>query len=89
VTKIVTTDPKTLASIVSGLAGTVLPTRTFQFELPRESVKEVIPRINELGIRCRTVSERVADHPTRLNCSQSILTIELFKSDEPGFELKW
>jgi hypothetical protein len=87
--KPVTTDPNTLASIVSGLGGTVIPGPTFRFELARENAKEVIPRINELGIRCRTVGERVKDHPTRLNCSQSVLTIELYKSDEPQFDLKW
>jgi hypothetical protein len=88
-TKPVTTDPQVLANIVTGLGGTVIPGPTFRFDLPRESVKEAIPRINELGIRCRTISERVADHPTRLNCSQSILTVELYRSDEPQFDLKW
>jgi hypothetical protein len=78
----------TLANIVTGLGGIVLPTRTFMFELPRENVKEVIPKINELGLRCRTVSERVEDHPTRLRCSRSVLTVEIYKSDEPNFDLK-
>jgi hypothetical protein len=89
--KPVVEDPATLANIVTGLGGTVLPTRTFMFELPRECAKEVIPKINELGIRCRTVSERVADHPTRLNCSQTILVVELYKSqDDDRFHVpKW
>jgi hypothetical protein len=86
-TKPVTEDPQTLANIVTGLGGAVIPGRTFQFELPRENVREVIPKINELGIRCRTVSEKVKDHPTRLNCQQSVLTIELYKSDEKQFDM--
>ena len=86
-TKIVTEDPRTLANIVTGLGGTVIPGRTFQFELPRENVREVIPKINELGLRCRTVSEKVKDHPTRLNSPQSVLTIELYKSNERQFDV--
>ena len=88
-TKIVTEDPRVLASLVSGLGGTVIPGRTFQFELPRENVREVIPRINELGLRARTISEKVKDHPTQLNRTQSVLTIELYKSDDKQFDVPW
>jgi hypothetical protein len=84
---VVTTDANTLANIVIGLGGTPIPGRTFQFELPRENVREAIPIINQLGVRCRTVDEKIKNHPTRLNCQRSVLTIELYKSDEPQFNI--
>ena len=80
--KPITTDPHVLANIVSGLGGTVLAGPTFRFELPRENAKEVIPKINELGLRCRTVDERIKDHPTRLNSQQTVLTIALYNGEE-------
>jgi hypothetical protein len=91
-TKPVTTDPRTLVNIISGLGGTVIPGPTFRFELPRSEVKTVIPKINELGIACRNVGERVEDDPVRLRCSRSVVTIELYKGDdeERRFQMpKW
>ena len=85
--KPITTDPNVLAHLVTGLGDTVIPGRTFKFDLSRDRVRECIPRINDLGLRCRTVGERVADHPTQLNRQQSVLTIELFKSDERQFDV--
>jgi hypothetical protein len=86
----VTTDPNTLANIVTGLGGTVIPGEAFVFDLPISEVKTAIPKINELGIGCRKLSERVEDHPTKLNCQRGVVRIALVKSDDPLFEMpKW
>jgi hypothetical protein len=88
-TKPVVEDPVTLASIVTGLGGVPIPARTFIFDLPLSEAKTAIPRLNELGLRCRRIGERVEDDPVRLNCQRGVVRIELFKSDEPQFDLKW
>jgi hypothetical protein len=86
----VTTDPNTLANIVTGLGGTVVPGPTFVFDLPISEVKTAIPKINELGIGCRKVSERVEDDPVRLNCQRGMVRIAPVKSDDLSFEMpKW
>jgi hypothetical protein len=86
-TRPVTTDANAIAAIVTGLGGEVIPGRTFRFDLPKEMVREVIPKINELGIACRNVGERTRDHPTQLRCSQTICTIELHHRTEKPFNL--
>ena len=76
--------------IVTGLGGTVIPGPTFQFDLPLSEVKTAIPKINELGIGCRKLSERVEDDLVRLNCQRHIMRIVLVKSDDLSFEMpKW
>jgi hypothetical protein len=80
--KPVTTDPNTLATIVTGLGGTVIPGEAFRFDLPLESVKEVVPKLNELGLGVFKVSERMQDHPTRLNNLQTVATLGLYKPDK-------
>lgn len=85
--KPVTEDPNTLAAIVTGLGGTVIPGPTFRFDLPLSEVRRVVPKINELGIRCRTVAERVEDNPTKLFSSQTVATIELCRPTEEEFRL--
>ena len=74
--KPVTTDPNTLAAVVTGLGGTVIPGETFRFDLPLASVRDVVPRLNELGVGVRKVSERIEDGPTKLF---SPMTVARFK----------
>ena len=80
--KPITTDPNALAAVITGLGGTVIPGPTFRFDLPLSEVRTVIPKINELGLRCERVSERVEDHPTQLRCSRSVVTVALFRDTE-------
>lgn len=88
--KPVTTNPDALAAIVTGLGGTVIPGPTFQFDLPMSEVKTAIPKINDLGLGCRRLSERVEDDPVRLNCQRNMVRIALIKSDERPFRMpKW
>ena len=77
--KICVDDPNTLAAVVTSLGGTVIPGDTFRFDLPLEAVREVVPRINELGVAVRKISERIEDHPTRLRCPRSVATLELYR----------
>jgi hypothetical protein len=66
-------DPETLAGVVRQLGGTMVEGRTFRFDLPRANVKEVVEKINKLGIGVRRISERTEQGPkvftvTRLEC---------------------
>jgi hypothetical protein len=73
-------DPNTLAGIVRGLGGVVLEgSRTFRFDLPLAKVREVVPRLNDLGVGCRKISERVEDSPTKLFSPQTVATLELYR----------
>jgi hypothetical protein len=73
----VTTDPAALAALVNGLGGRVIPGPIFTFDLPLEKVREVVPKINDLGIGVEKVSERTEDHPTRNFTPQTICTMKL------------
>jgi hypothetical protein len=83
----VTTDPNTLANVVTGLGGRVIPGQTFRFDLPLAEVKQVIPKINALGVRCRDVGQRIEDDPVRPGCNHTVVTIELFKQTDEAFRL--
>jgi hypothetical protein len=78
-TKLVVDDPRTLYGVVTQLGGTVIPGRTFRFELPMAQVRDVVPKLNELGVRCERVAERVGDHPSQINRTCSYVTIALYK----------
>ena len=79
--KLSVTDPHTLAGVIRELGGRPIPGPSFKFELPQEDVREVIPRLNQLGLRCERVAERVADHPRQINRQCSYVTIQLFKDN--------
>jgi hypothetical protein len=75
-------DPNVLAGVVQAYGGTVIPGQVFRFDLPLEKVREVIPKLNELGVGCRKVGEYITDHPTKIFCPMGVATIELFRPDE-------
>jgi hypothetical protein len=72
-------NPDTLAAIVTDLGGTVIPGRTFRFDLPLSQVKEAVPKINELGVGVRKISERIEEDPTRPLCAITMTTLELYR----------
>jgi hypothetical protein len=78
------TNPQTFAHVITELGGTVIPEApTFQFDLPLASVREVVPKLSELGAGVRKISERVGDHPTKLFSPISIARLELYhKGDD-------
>ena len=80
--KLSVTDPNTLYGVVTSLGGTVIPGRTFMFELPLSELNDVLPRLNSLGVGARSISERVEAHPTQLRCNHSVITLELFRAPE-------
>jgi hypothetical protein len=74
-------DANVLAAFVAQLGGKPVEARTFQFELPLASVKEVVPKIistlgNEIGVR--RVAERRDMCSTR-HAVESIVTLELYR----------
>ena len=77
--KPVTENPDALAAIVTGLGGQVVPGSHFQFDLLQEDVREVIPRLNDLGLRCERISEWVTDHPRQINRNCTVVRIGLYK----------
>jgi hypothetical protein len=72
-------DPETLSGLVTALGGTVIPGPSFRFELPLSQVREVVPKINKLGLGCRKVAEHTDDDPTRAFGAASIATLELYR----------
>ncbi len=72
----------TLAAVVTELGGTVVPADTFQFDLPLADVKEVVPKIHELGVGVRKLSERVEDNPTKLFSPITVARLELYHRNE-------
>ena len=77
------TNPQTLAHVISELGGTVVRADSFQFDLPLSEVKTVVPKLSELGVGVRKLSERVGDHPTKLFSPISIARLELYhKGDD-------
>ena len=79
-------DSNTLAGIIQSLGGRVVPANTLQFDLPLSEVRNVIPRLNELGVGCRKVAERIEDNPTKLFSPQSVATLEVFKRSAQELE---
>jgi hypothetical protein len=75
-------NPKTLAAVVTELGGTVVPADTFVFDLPLSEVKDVVPRIHELGVGIRKISERVEHNPTKLFSPITVARLELYYRSE-------
>jgi hypothetical protein len=58
-------DSNALAAYISNLEGEIVQARTFQFEIPQEEVRKVVPEIYKLGgLRCARVSEESEPIPT-------------------------
>jgi hypothetical protein len=75
-------DVNVLAGVIQSLGGTLVPAPTLQFDLPLAQVRDVIPRLNELGVGCRKLSERVEENPTKMFSDQSVVRIECHRPDE-------
>jgi hypothetical protein len=80
------TNPDALAEIIENNEGTVIPGRTFRFELPMSKVKERVPKICQAtGLRVEKVSEHseTGDGYDRV---QTILTLELKRRPQVSSE---
>jgi hypothetical protein len=75
-------DVHAIAGVIQSLGGTIVPAATLQFDLPLSQVRDVIPRLNELGVGCRKLSERVEENPIRMFSDQSIVRIECHRPDD-------
>jgi hypothetical protein len=64
-TKSLADNPQALAAVLTSYGCNVIPGPTFRFEIPLENVREVIPKINELGVGVSRISEKTTDHPRR------------------------
>jgi len=84
---LVTDDPQVLAALVRGMGGTPVAAETFRFDLPLEKVREVVPRLNDLGLSVFKVSERVTNHPTKCGCVQTVATLGLRRPSNESFRL--
>ena len=81
-------DPNALAALVTQLGGTPIEGETFRFDLPREEVSTVVPKLNAVlgeGIGVRKVSERIDDHPTRYEV-RTVTTLELYRREPKDFD---
>ena len=79
--KLSVTDPATLHGVVSALGGRVIDGPVFKFELPQEDVREVVPKLNQLGLRCERVDARVGNHPRQINRQCTYVTIQLSRDN--------
>jgi hypothetical protein len=69
-------DSNTLAGIVQSLGGTMRSDpRGFRFDLPLADVREVIPKLNKLGVGVRKVSEYTEHGPK----TRSVAVLELYR----------
>jgi hypothetical protein len=75
-------DSNALARYVEHLGGEIVEARTFQFEIPLEKVREVLPEIYKLGgLRCERVSERIGTNPLN-GTTRTLTTIEVRRQPE-------
>jgi hypothetical protein len=70
-------DPGALSKVITELGGTVID-NTWRFDLPLSQVKDVIPRLNQLGVGVRKVRERTEQGPK----TQTVATLELYRPEE-------
>ena len=76
----IVSDPKALSQIISDLGGSVVA-NTWQFDLPRGSVQDTIPRLNRLGLGVRLVSERTELAGVG---PRTISRLELYRPSDPA-----
>jgi hypothetical protein len=80
------TNPDALAAIVESHGGTVIPGRTFKFDLPMNKVREAVPKINQsTGLRVEKVSER-SEFGEGYDRVQTICTLELKRRPQESTE---
>ena len=71
-----------MAAYISNLGGEIVQARTFQFEIPLEEVRKVLPEIYKLGgLRCERVSERIGTNPYN-GTTRTLTTIEVRRQPE-------
>ena len=87
---IVTDNPDVLANMsLPASAAASSRGRPLSFMLPLEKVREVVPKINDLGVGVRKVGEFQMDNPTKLFSSMTVATLELYRpQDQPKQELR-
>ena len=75
-------DSNALAAFVQNLGAEIVQARTFQFEIPLEEVRKVLPEIYKLGgLRCERVSERIGTNPYN-GTTRTLTTIEVRRQHE-------
>jgi hypothetical protein len=59
-------DSNTLAAVITALGGTPVEARTLQFECPLGSVRDLVPKLNSLGVAVRKIEghDREENSPT-------------------------
>ncbi len=78
-------NPEALRVLVESLGGSVVPGRTFRFDLPLSEVRRVIPRLaGATGLRVRKIDERTDDVTNgSIGRVQSVARLELYRAPEP------
>jgi hypothetical protein len=69
-------DGHVLAHIVQGLGAEIVDDRTFS--LPVSKVREVLPKLNELGIGCHKVQEFASTYSGK---AQNIVHLRAYSKD--------
>lgn len=69
---------ETIAGLIQHLGGTLVEHNTLRFDLPLSEVRTAIPRLNELGVGCRKISERIE---MGVQGTHGVATIECFRRE--------
>jgi hypothetical protein len=75
--RVIVDDPAALSRVISDLGGRVIE-NSWRFDLPLSEVKDVVPRLNKLGVGVRKVRERTEYGPK----IQTVATLELYRPEE-------
>jgi hypothetical protein len=74
-------DPKTLSRVITDLGGRVIE-GTWRFDLPLADVKDVVPRLNKLGLGVHKARERTEMGPK----THTVARLELYRPRENKFD---
>jgi hypothetical protein len=73
-----TPSPDVVAGLIQHLGGTLVEADTLRFNLPLSEVRTAIPRLNQIGVGCRKISERVENG---MQGTHGVATIECFRRE--------
>jgi hypothetical protein len=75
--RVIVDDPGALSRVIADLGGRIIE-NSWRFDLPLSEVKDVVPRLNKLGVGVREVRQRTEYGPK----IQTITTLELYRPAE-------
>jgi hypothetical protein len=79
----VSIDPETLKSVIESMGGKLVPDdEVFMFSLPVNKMREVVPKLDDLGVECRGGQEFVGTNP-RSGRTENIIHLTAYRKARP------